>query len=851
MKVFFLLLVHLSVCLGLPRLVSLQDEGTEKQELYETKYLDVKIDHTDFTSIQNFSLKYLVNSTHYKPGGPLFFYMGNEGVIEGFAENTGIMYSMAPSFNALIVFAEHRYYGNGTSMPFGHDSYNTTEHAKYLTTGQTINDFAVVIKTLRKEFNFTTVIGFGGSYGGMLAVWMREKFPHLVHGVWAASAPINQFRNSDNPPEGFTHAVSETLAKFGCNLSTTHEALLAIDKVDYTELNKIFNIPQKSLLKNNTDRYLVTNYVRNALEYGAMTVYPYPANFLTRLPAWHLVPACKPLSQPDLDTPQKLVQALYESVVVYYNETESCVVSSVCGDPSIKNLGYLPGWYWQTCTEIGMPMAAAGWPNDIFWDEIGNQTRTDLILKPCEGAGDLFEGYNTTMFDIDAIERLYGLNAEESSRMILTQGELDPWRSGRPTLHKDAIDRELYDITISAAAHHLDLRWPNTCDPASVVEARKMIYKILKCWTGQDDGKWSCDAHDLLVTLPDVTTYDNGDKTCEVIYNFDYRKNAGYLTHKHAVGMTANLLTSLVLVLYLNYATGGLIDWALSKKGQIVDDDDRYTYTEAYHYKYFTDQINVTESVMWATTASVMVTSPVTPATPIKCDDDRAWDCQIKRAQCHVPAYFRLMKKLCATTCRSCVCMDRDSRCKAFVANGFCNVRFYSKQTKLLFCVLCKDLRLNCNPDLCELPTYKNVMKRQCRRTCGYCEPCEDKKGKVVCRESRLLCPEPFFEPILKRYCAKSCNFCGAGKKAKDKKQKGGKHVNADIAQIDMLDTCRDKSKDCEAEATFCEGRIRGDVLKKHVATVNHTIAKTMKPFVNTTSLVNSCRNDAKTPVAW
>lgn len=94
----------------------------------------------------------------------------------------GFLWEIAPQFGALVVFAEHRYYGD--SMPYGNKSFTDPRHLGYLTSEQAIADYVELIQYLRSklEYNHSPVILFGGSYGGMLSAWMRMKYPHIVQG---------------------------------------------------------------------------------------------------------------------------------------------------------------------------------------------------------------------------------------------------------------------------------------------------------------------------------------------------------------------------------------------------------------------------------------------------------------------------------------------------------------------------------------------------------------------------------------------------------------------------------------------------------------------------------------------
>ena len=61
-----------------------------RQYAYKTKWFKQRVDHFSFANGDMFEQRYLVNDTWWDPhkDGPIFFYTGNEGDIEAFAQNS-------------------------------------------------------------------------------------------------------------------------------------------------------------------------------------------------------------------------------------------------------------------------------------------------------------------------------------------------------------------------------------------------------------------------------------------------------------------------------------------------------------------------------------------------------------------------------------------------------------------------------------------------------------------------------------------------------------------------------------------------------------------------------------------
>jgi len=444
--------------------------------VYTTHWFNQTLDHFTFTTQIKFRQKYLVNDTFWdRNGGPIFFYTGNEGDIEAFTENSGFMWDIAEEFGALLVFAEHRYYGE--SLPFGPESRSKDPlKVGYLSSSQALADYVDLITYLRDTMDGASespVVAFGGSYGGMLAAWIRTKYPHIVQGAIAASAPIAQFTS---PCDAFGRIVTSDFSAAAANSSCSaavRASWSALDRLSLLPnstglswLDTNFQLCPTSHMASAANISTLKSYLTDLWTNLAMMDYPYATSFLAPLPANPVVAVCEHLSKP-YNNDTELLQHVFKAVNVYFNYT---------GEAKCLNLMEEDGigadmWSYQACTEMVMPFCYDG-TNDMFepapWD-------LKAFTKECEETWGPAGVPQPTLAN-----SLYGgRNLASASNIVFSNGLLDPWSSGGVLKSGEG---GVVAIIIPEGAHHLDLRGSNPSDPVSVVQARKQERAYIDKW---------------------------------------------------------------------------------------------------------------------------------------------------------------------------------------------------------------------------------------------------------------------------------------------------------------------------------------------------------------------------------
>uniref|UniRef100_A0A182QN93 Prolylcarboxypeptidase n=1 Tax=Anopheles farauti TaxID=69004 RepID=A0A182QN93_9DIPT len=432
-----------------------------------------RVNHFDPQNRDTFEFNYLHNDQYYREGGPLFVVVGGHYPINPYFMENSHFRDVAALQGAWLATFEHRYFGTSNPTP----DYST-ENLRFLRTEQVLFDLIEWIDFLKREVMGdpnARVILHGVAYGGALASWARQRFPNIIDGAWASSAPV---RATTNFPE-FAEEVGNiirTRASTECYnriFQAFHTAENLID-AGVTEL--------VSDLFNTCDPVDADNPLEVELLFFAMMVSLERA-MVEDLDVENINRVCDRLTDDEFETG---LEALSNFLTERYADARECFdlsfdnfiryLTDVDIDaPSNAEFGLRQSTY-HDCTEFGY-FETTNSPNQPF----GSKVTYDLFLAECQAAfGEwlteevVYEGVRLTNFH-------FGATDPRVTNVLYTNGEIDPLRHVSITEYTNLLANAR--VTPNAFIGQ-DIISISGMDSEELLETKHMAEQYITTWLG-------------------------------------------------------------------------------------------------------------------------------------------------------------------------------------------------------------------------------------------------------------------------------------------------------------------------------------------------------------------------------
>ncbi|XP_022216374.1 putative serine protease K12H4.7 [Drosophila obscura] len=424
----------------------------------QEKWITQQLDNFDDANTETYEMRYLLNDEFQEEGSPIFIYLGGEWEIEPSMISAGHWYDLAAEHKGVLVYTEHRYYGE--SVPTATMS---TENLKYLHVKQALADVAAFIKFFKAEhpqLANSKVLLAGGSYSATMVVWFKRQYPDLVEGGWASSAPLL----AKVAFTEYKEVVGQAFLQLGGQKCYDRiqngiaELESMFDNKRGAEARAMLRLCNSFDDKNDLDMWSLFGSISNAFsgtaQYQRAGDIEYYCNYLLSFSddataianfaywAWGM-PSC--------------IDATYSSTVEYYLW-------------AVNNFDAGRPWYYQTCNEYGW-YQTSGSRNQPF----GTKFPTALYTTLC---ADVFSSQfsneqinnNAAQTNVD-----FGGMSPDVENVYMTHGALDPWN---PMGHGVAEGATL----IAEASHCADFGSISANDSAEMRASKERLAVLVREW---------------------------------------------------------------------------------------------------------------------------------------------------------------------------------------------------------------------------------------------------------------------------------------------------------------------------------------------------------------------------------
>lgn len=436
-----------------------------------------RLTHFNDANKATWKQRYFYNSTFWKPGGPVFIMIGGEGEANPVWVVEGTMMKYAQELGAFALLLEHRFYGQ--SHPLKDMS---VESLQFLNSEQALADLAAFINAMAIQFKLSESkwICFGGSYPGSLSAWFRLKFPHLVVGAVATSAPVLARLDFKQYLEVVTASLQTTGA--ACtqhigNATMKIQSMLMSDE-GRQQLSEKFSLCEP-LSDNKND---ISNFASiTAGNFMGVVQYnkdnrKFEGAIGTNITIDVL---CTIMNDKSLDDLSKYARV---NTLMLDTYGESCLdvnYSDMIQDlrKTSWNSSAAEGgrqWTYQTCTEFGFYQTS-----DSSKQPFGNLFPLNVSIKQCM---DIFgPEFNEAalLAGISSTNTNYGGLHIAGTKIVFPNGSIDPWHALGITSDVSAEEQAIF---IEGTAHCANMYPELPSDPPELVQARLKIKEHIVNW---------------------------------------------------------------------------------------------------------------------------------------------------------------------------------------------------------------------------------------------------------------------------------------------------------------------------------------------------------------------------------